>query len=155
MRALDYPLWMSVAQKMVEKMNTTTKHCMSCGSRNIGPFIGRKMVVRCRHIEKTVAGLSGYECREPDCDGFDFMGDGGKQYSQASDDVIAAYQAEITGKYRQALDVLCLKRKEVIPGRLIALLASGDQRVLDAAAFLLEMLVNDSAWIGKILKAGG
>lgn len=129
--------------------------CVACGSRNTGHFIGRSMTVRCKHIEKTVTGLSGIECREPDCGEVSFINGSGERFADAGDSAVMEYRAEITSRYREAVEHLGLKRGEVDMPRLCTLLSSGDPVTLDLATFLLQLIINEPRTLGNILRYGG
>jgi hypothetical protein len=131
------------------------QRCVACGSRNTGHFIGRTMTVRCKHIEKTVTGLSGIKCREPDCGESIFINGSGKRFADAGDSAVMEYRAEMTSRYREATEHLGLKRNEVDTPRLCTLLSSGNPVTLKHAAFLLQLIVNEPRTLGNILRHGG
>ncbi|MBI6727332.1 hypothetical protein YA0089_27330 [Pseudomonas viridiflava] len=126
--------------------------CVACGSVNVGHFIGRQMIVRCKHVEQIVTGLSGIECREADCGEVEFINGGSERYARATDEVVGKYRAIMTEKYRAAVSYLGLRHGDSIASELRAKLSTDDPVAVDMVIVLLELMTNEPRTLGHILQ---
>lgn len=120
------------------------KFCAACGSRNIGHFIGREMQIGCNHFVKVVTHLAGAECKETGCGEVQFLGNGAERYAQAGDECVKAFQAESEGRFRQAMEVMGIKRGETASfDALKQTMMGGDTAVIEAAVYVLDLMTNN------------
>lgn len=130
------------------------KFCVACGSHNIVHFIGREMQIGCNHFVKTVTHLTGVECKEANCGEVQFLGNSAERYSQAGDECVKAFQAESEERFRQALEVMGIKRGDTASfDALKQAMMSSDLAVIEAAVYVLDLMMNNGITFSHSIRA--